>query len=123
MTPQVAIHLVAALAAFGLGAVMHWRAKGTPSHRAIGRVWVALMLVTAISSLWIPRFLTFSWIHILTGAALLALVNAMLAIRAGNVERHRRSMIGAYVGLCGAFVGALVPGRLVGTFVRGLFAG
>ncbi len=121
MTPQVAIHLIAALAALVLGVAMLARRKGTASHRLLGRIWVALMLVTAISSLWIPRFLAFSWIHLLTAASLASVAGAVLAIRNGRPNRHRYAMIGAYAGLCGAAIGALLPGRIVGDFIWGLF--
>jgi len=55
------IHLTVALVALGLGIVMIVRTKGTPSHKLLGRAWAALMLTVAISSLWIPEFLHFSW--------------------------------------------------------------
>ena len=73
----VLIHLVAAVSALLLGIVMLARRKGSASHKALGRVWVALMLTVAISSLWIPRFLHFTWIHSFT---LLTLVSLPLAI-------------------------------------------
>ncbi|MBL8837726.1 MAG: DUF2306 domain-containing protein [Alphaproteobacteria bacterium] len=121
MSPQVAIHLTTALAALALGIAMMLRPKGTAPHRVLGRAWVGLMLATAISSLWIPRFLAFSWIHILTAASLASIGAALWAIRRGNVRGHRFSMIGAFTGLCGAALGALAPGRVVGRFVWGLF--
>ena len=121
MTPQVAIHLFTAAAALVLGIAMMARRKGTASHRLLGRAWVALMLVAAVSSLWIPRFLAFSWIHVLTAASLASVAGAVLAIHNGHVRRHRFAMIGAFAGLCGAAAGALAPGRIVGNVVWGLF--
>lgn len=114
MSSAVAIHLFFAALALGLGAVMLGRPKGTPSHRRLGWAWVAAMSIVALSSLWIPRFLTLSWIHGFTLLTAVSLPTAILAIRRGRVRAHRAGMIGTYVGLIGAGLGALAPGRLVG---------
>lgn len=116
MPNVVTIHLTAALLALAAGAVVLLRRKGTRPHKAWGRAWVVLILLTAITSLWIPAFLHFSWIHILTGVVLVNVAWALWAIRRGNVAAHRGAMIGTYLGLVGAFVGALLPGRIVGGF-------
>jgi uncharacterized membrane protein len=39
----VLVHLAAAASALVLGFVMLARRKGTPSHKALGRIWVAVM--------------------------------------------------------------------------------
>lgn len=51
--PAVQIHASSAIAAFFIGAFVLWRRKGTGLHKALGRVWVVLMLVTATSSMFI----------------------------------------------------------------------
>jgi len=51
--PAIKLHAVAALAAFGLGAVQLAAPKGTLPHRTIGWIWVALMVTVAASSFWI----------------------------------------------------------------------
>jgi uncharacterized membrane protein len=122
MAPVVAVHLAAALLALVVGAVVVARRKGTRPHKAWGRLWVALILTTAITSLWIPAFLHFSWIHILTAITLVSVASALWAIRHGNIAGHRGAMIGTYLGLVGAFIGALAPGRIVGSFVWRLLA-
>ena len=114
MTPGIAIHLAAALAALPLGGWILARPKGTPAHRAAGRAWAGLMLMVAISSLWIPHFLQFSGIHLLTLVTLFFVPAGFLAIRAGNRRAHRRCMVGTYLGLVGAGVYALAPDRLAG---------
>jgi uncharacterized membrane protein len=117
MSPAIAIHLTAALLALAVGGAVMIRRKGTASHKALGRAWAALMLVVAITSLWIPAFLRFSWIHIFTAIVLVSVPMGYLAIRSGNVRRHRGFMVGALIGLVGAGAGALLPGRIVGNFV------
>lgn len=119
MSPAIAIHLTAALAALATGLIVLLRRKGTASHKALGRSWGVLMLAVAISSLWIPAFLHFTWIHIFTGIVLVSVPMGYLAIRRGNVARHRGFMVGGLIGLIGAGAGALAPGRIVGNFVWG----
>ena len=114
----VLAHLVAALAALVLGVVMLWRRKGTASHKLLGRVWVALMLTVAISSLWIPRFLHFGWIHLFTLLTLTMLPLAIYRIRSGNVTGHARAMQGLFIGgLVIAGISTLLPGRMLGNLL------
>jgi len=114
MAPALALHLPAALAALVVGGWILLRPKGTPAHRAAGRVWLALMLVVTITSLWLPAFLAFGSIHALTLLSLTAMGVGLVAIRRGNRRVHRGWMIGGYLGLIGAGVGALAPHRLLG---------
>ena len=113
----VQFHLVAALLALALGTVMLIRRKGTGSHKALGRIWVALMLAVALSSFWITGLGgagRFSWIHGLSVFVLVMLGLSVWAIRRGRVRTHRFTMIGVYAGgLIGAGAGAFAPGRLI----------
>jgi uncharacterized membrane protein len=120
LSPQMAIHLATVIPAIALGAVQLSRPKGTAPHRLLGRVWVALMLVAAISSFWI-RHNGFSWIHILSVVTLVSVVAGLAYARAGNRRAHLGCMIGAYSGSLGAGIGALAgPGRFLHTL---MFAG
>ena len=55
LTPVIAIHMTAALAALALGPVALWARRGAQQrpqlHRAAGYAWVTLMLLTALSAL------------------------------------------------------------------------
>lgn len=116
--PVVYVHLAAAVAAMLIGAFQLARPKGTPSHRAIGWLWASLMFAVALSSLWIPRFLHFSWIHLFTLLVLVALPLALWNAHRGNVESHRKGMRGLYTGgLIVAGIFTLVPGRLLGNYL------
>jgi len=112
----IALHLAAALAALLLGITVLARTKGTRSHKLLGRTWVAVMLVVALSSFWIQRD-GFSWIHLLSIWTLISLACAVWFIRRGNVRAHQRFMIGTFLGLAGAGIGALAPGRLLSTLL------
>ncbi|MCA3263168.1 MAG: DUF2306 domain-containing protein [Telmatospirillum sp.] len=120
LTPLIAFHISSALLALGLGAAMFARPKGTPSHRLIGRIWVASMAATAFGSFWIQSSGHFSWIHLLSAWTLFGLVMAVRNARRGNIPAHRGWMIGLYVGLAIAGAFTLLPSRLLGSLVFGI---
>lgn len=116
LTPVVLLHLAAALLALAVGALNLVRAKGTRAHPVLGWVWVALMASAAISSFWIFGLRNGagpSLVHALSVWTLVALVCAIVAIRRGRPRTHRAFMIGTFLGLLGAGIGALAPGRLL----------
>ena len=111
----IVTHMLAAFAALALGAGMFFARKGTFSHRIAGRGWVALMLVTAISSFWIRSSDSFSWIHLLSVAVPLLLAAGVTFAITGRLVRHQRMMVGIYalgLGVAGMFT--LLPHRLLG---------
>jgi uncharacterized membrane protein len=55
----------------------------------------------------------FSVIHLLSAWTLISLVCAIWFIRRGNVPAHKGFMVGTLLGLAGAGLGALAPGRFV----------
>src|SRR3954449_13299050 len=94
--PAISLHAFAAMAAFVLGAVQLAAPKGTLPHRALGWVWVVLMLVISGSSflihgtrLWGP----WSPIRLLSVFTPVMLVVGVLAARRGRVRAHRITMI------------------------------
>ena len=121
--PLIALHLSAALLALGVGAVVLARRKGTASHKALGWFWTVLMFATALSSVFIrdyrlPNLAGYTPIHFFTVSTALGLPWAIVQIRRGHVDAHRRMMRGLFVGGCviaGMF--ALLPGRFLGSLV------
>jgi uncharacterized membrane protein len=116
----IGLHLAAALLSLVVGAVLLAREKGTPSHKRLGRLWVALMLVVALSSFWILEIRDgagFSVIHLLSAWTLVSLAFAVYFIRRGNVRAHKGFMVGTLLGLAGAGMGALAPGRTLYLFL------
>jgi uncharacterized membrane protein len=122
-SPQIQVHAFAAIAAFGLGVVQLSAAKGTLPHRTVGWVWVALMLVVCISSFFIHQIRMWGpWspIHLLSIYVLIMVPLAVLAARRHVVERHRRHMLGLFLGalvIAGAFT--FWPGRIMHAVVFG----
>lgn len=108
-------HAAMATIALTLGAYNLLRKrKGDRSHRIVGRVWVAAMYATIISSFFIRELRPgqFSWIHGLSVFTFVTLTVALWAAMTGRVRTHRRFVTGSYFGLVGAFIGAVaVPIR------------
>jgi uncharacterized membrane protein len=118
----VQIHLVSVLIAFAIGTWMMVRPKGTTPHKALGRLYVALMVVSALSTFWIRGLGhgSLSFLHLLSIFVLLALPSAVVMARLGRVRGHRYTMIGVYLG--GIWIAGLLtllPGRLLHRAVFG----
>lgn len=113
-TPVILAHTAAAVAALAFGAAIFLRRKGSITHRLLGRGWVALMLVTALSSFWIRSTGGFSWIHGLSVIAVAALAGAVVYAMRGNIKRHQIVMKALYGSLLVAGLFTLVPHRLLG---------
>lgn len=131
--PVIAIHMSAALLATAIGPVALWARRSGNNlprlHRGAGYAWVTLMVLTALSALFIrhsPLALLagFSVIHLLIPVTLGMLVLAFRFLFAGNVTGHRKTMRHLYVGACvvaGLFT--LSPHRLLGQLVWGQWLG
>ena len=129
LTPLIAVHLSAAIAALAVGPVAVWARRGGTQrarlHRAFGYAWVTLMLVAALTAVFIrdfrlPNIAGYTPIHVLVPVTLFSLVVAFRKLGRGDVAGHRRWMQGLYVGACvvaGAF--ALLPGRYLHTLLLG----
>lgn len=127
LTPVIAIHLTAALGAVATGPVALWARKGRAQrprlHRAFGYAWVTLMIVAAVSAIFIrdramPNLAGFTPIHILVPVTLGSLFFAFRALARGDIAAHRMLMQRLYLGACvvaGLFT--LLPQRLLGHLV------
>lgn len=112
------VHLITVVPCIFLGAYGLLARKGTPIHRLLGKIYMVLMLVTAILTLFMPalvgpQFLGhFGWIHLFSFLTIWTVPTAYTAIRKGNVRAHKRKMFLLYVGaimIAGGFT--LAPGR------------
>ena len=120
MSFAIALHLTSVLPALVIGSVILFNAKGTLTHKRLGRIWLGLMLLTSIVSFFIRHDGRFSWIHLLSLITLASLGIALWAIRQGRVDVHRGFMIDAFVGaiIAGIFA-SLLPERLLYNFLFG----
>jgi uncharacterized membrane protein len=116
LTTASAIHLAALVPAVAIGVTQLLMTKGTRLHKALGWIWVLAMVVAAVSSFWIMELRKgggFSVIHLLSVWVLISLACAIWFIRRGNVRAHKRFMVGVLLGIAGAGLGTLAPGRFV----------
>lgn len=117
---SIQIHALAAFSALALTPVMLMRRKGDRLHKSLGRVWVAAMAFTALSSFAIHEIRLvgpFSPIHILSVFTLYTLIAAITSARAGRIKAHKQNMLGAMAGLIGAGLFTLLPGRVMSQVV------
>jgi uncharacterized membrane protein len=124
MSPVIAVHLSAAVAAIAIGPVALWARRGaTPRprlHRAFGYAWVTLMVVTAVSALFIrdfrlPNLAGYTPIHLLVPVVAFSLFGAFWKLAQRDIAGHRRIMQWLYVAACvvtGFFT--LLPQRYLG---------
>jgi uncharacterized membrane protein len=117
----IKIHVAAVVPAAILGAYLLMRRKGTPVHRLLGKIWLTLMVITALSSFFIHALnmvYGFSPIHLLSIYVLIASWQAIAAARRHDIARHRRTVTGLYfggIGIAGFFT--LIPGRIMGKVI------
>jgi uncharacterized membrane protein len=122
--PLAYAHLATVLPAFVIGSYMMFARKGDRFHRTLGKGYMALMMITATISLFMPAvvgprlFNHFGFIHLFSVLAIYSVPSAYFAAKRHDVKSHRNSMIGLYVGgliIAGGF--AFMPGRLLHTWL------
>lgn len=113
--------------AFLIGTYLMLNRKGTPRHKALGRVYLCLMLATGLMTLLVPAevgprfFGHFGYIHLLSVLTIVTVPSAYIAARQRRIGAHRSAMVALYVGgllIAGGF--AFTPGRMLHGW---LFAG
>lgn len=114
------LHLITVLPAFALGTYLMVRSKGTPSHKVLGKVFLSLMLLTSVVTLFMsaqvgPKFLEhFGLIHLLSLNVIYSVPVAYVAALNGNIQKHKTNVMGLYFfGLLVAGAFAFMPGRLL----------
>ena len=114
----VQVHVATVVPAFLIGTFQIFVSrKGAPVHRALGYLYLVLMSVTAITTLFVHQLMPHSpfWglspIHLLVPLTLFGVVGALRGAWTHNIAMHKQSMIALYVG------GMLIAGTL--TFLPG----
>lgn len=110
----LATHLVTVIPAIPLGAYVILSRKGGARHKLLGKIWLALMFVTAIATLFIRNFNDgqFSWIHLFTLLTFIAVPRAIITARQGKIEAHKKHLRNFFIGaLVIAGLTAFAPGR------------
>lgn len=109
------IHLITVLPCVVIGGVLLIIKKGTNIHKLFG--WV-LMMFTALVTLFMPAQVGptvlnhFGWIHLFSFLTIYTVPTALIAIKKGRINAHKRKMVLLYFGaliIAGGFT--LMPGR------------
>ncbi|MFB0904841.1 MAG: DUF2306 domain-containing protein [Nonlabens sp.] len=112
------LHLITVIPCVFVGAYLLLFSKGTKWHRSLGKYYMISMAITAVVSLFMPamvgpQFLGhFGWIHLFSFLTLWSVPTAYIAIRKGQVKKHKIKMILLYIGalmIAGGFT--IMPGR------------
>lgn len=113
----IQLHVLTVVPAALLGGYILVSRKGTPRHRMLGKIWVALMIASAFSSLFIHQIRLwgpFSPIHILSVVVIVSSLLAIYHVRHGNIRAHKAAMVSVYIGgIFGAGVFTFWPGRIM----------
>lgn len=117
-SPAILIHLAAAVLALIFGTIMWLRPKGTKSHKLTGRAFMILMLLTAVTAIFIREINRgqFSFIHIFVIVTFVGVVQSLQAIKNRNIKKHVKHVQGLFFGAL------LIPGLLSFLPGRRLFA-
>ena len=116
-TNPIPLHAIMAMIAIILGGIQLSMKKGGAIHKLLGRIWVALMLIVAITSFFIHEIRlwgAYSPIHLLSLWTIFILGVGIYYARVGNIKRHKQVMITLYffaLILTGFFT--LMPGRVM----------
>lgn len=111
----VVIHIATVVPAIPLGLYVFVMPKGGARHRLLGRLWLALMVVTAFASFFIRHMNdgSFSPIHLFSILTLVGASRVIATARRGDFAAHRRTVISLFAGsLIVAGIFTFVPGRL-----------
>jgi uncharacterized membrane protein len=109
-------HLCFALITFVIGLIVFARKLEFRFDNKMVVGYMSVHLATAISGIFIgdfdiTRFSLFQWLSVLT---IYSYIGSTRRMYVGNFEMASYPMLGAYLGLCIAFAGALHPSRLAG---------
>lgn len=116
----IQIHVATVVPAFVMGTwLLFLSRKGSPSHRALGALYLVLMTITCVAAVFIraavgPTYLGFGLIHLLVLLTLWGVFNAVRGIQTSDIPRHRNAVLGTYVfGILIAGGLTFIPGRLM----------
>ncbi|MFM9851919.1 MAG: DUF2306 domain-containing protein [Sphingomonadaceae bacterium] len=100
LPPMVWVHLATISVALVLTPVMLLRPRGDQPHRYLGRIWVAAMLSTALSSFFVAQSTNGGWsvIHILSVWVSIQVPIIYWSARTHRKSLHRRLIRGMVLG-------------------------
>jgi uncharacterized membrane protein len=113
------LHLITAMPCIPIGVYLFLSEKGDYKHRILGKVWMVLIFITALLTVFLPSvvgpklFNHFGLLHLFTLLTLWRAPYIIIYARRGNMTRHKRTVRALYVALIATFLGTFVPGRFL----------
>ena len=113
----VMIHVATVIPAIPLGGYLLLARKGTKRHKVLGKVWTALMVITATAAIWIGD--GFSFIHLFIPMTFWASYRLIATARAGDMKGHKKEVVNLYLYalMIPGVVSFAIPGRLMNTLL------
>jgi len=117
----IMFHVATVIPCVPLGLYLLIARKGDAMHKALGKLWIALMVVTATSTLFIHEGMALSWIHIFVPMTYRASWIIVSSARKGDIKRHKAEIVSLFLGalmIPGIFA-IVLPGRLMNVMLFG----
>ena len=83
--------------AIPLGAYVLLARKGDARHKQLGKIWLALMLLTAFSAIFITSGGGYGPIHVFIPLTIFSAWRSVATARRGNIPAHKRQLVFTYV--------------------------
>jgi len=114
-------HVTTVIPCVPLGLYLLIAPKGTPMHKQLGKLWLALMVVTALSTIFIRPGMELTWIHIFVPMTLRAAYLIVAKARRGDIAGHRKEIVSLYLGalMLPGIAAFVIDGRLMNTMLLG----
>ena len=115
----IVIHVSTVLPAIPLGGYLLLSRKGGARHKQFGKIWIALMVTTALSAIFIRTGGSFSFIHIFVPLTLWSSYKVIASARRRDFRTHRNEILGLYLGALTipGVVAFALPGRLMNVWL------
>lgn len=117
----IVIHVATVVPSIPLGGYLLLTRKGTALHKQLGKIWVGMMVVTALSAIFIKTGGSFSFIHLFIPLTLFASWQVISTARAGKIAAHKKHILGMYLGalMIPGILAFALPSRLMNVLVFG----
>jgi uncharacterized membrane protein len=117
----IAVHVSTVLPAIPLGGYLLLAPKGGKRHKQLGKLWIALMIMTATSAIFIQTNGSFSFIHIFVPMTFWSSYKVIATARRGDFAAHKKEIISLYLGALTipGIVAFALPGRLMNVWLMG----
>lgn len=117
----VMLHVTTVIPCVPLGLYLLLAPKGTPLHRQLGKLWIALMVITATSTLFIHEGMALSWIHVFVPVTYRAAWLTVRKAQRGDIRGHKAEIVSLFLTalmIPGVFA-FILPGRLMNMMLLG----